>query len=675
MSKYPHVLSPLVVRGHVLKNRLEVSNSLPHFLQGNEPFPAESVITHYANNAKAGAAIVTCMGINNFSRDMIVPMEADFTHFPDFDLYNPACQNYLMQMADAIHYHGAVACMGFFVGPPSGYPLQKPDGSLEILRLSDIANSRPLSEEEVDPFGQSDMMTRSVKAALLNTTPEHMEFIADSLAQQVKILKFLDFDMVSIHLCYRGQLPTQFLSPLTNTRKDEYGGSLENRAKFPLMCLKKIREAAGRDMIVEILFSGEEPEGGYTMDEGVEFLKMAEPYVDIVQFRAGEADPNHPIPFEQEHTPFLKYAENAKKKGLKMKVACVGGFHYFDDVEAAVAEGKVDIVSAARAFISNPNYVQLMQEGRADDLVPCLRCNKCHGRGPHDPFVSVCSVNPRIGIEHRLDVLESPAQPGMRIAVIGGGPAGMKTAMDLCDRGHKVTLYEAEDHLGGAIYHADFVPFKWTLRDFKQYLIHQVEKRPIDVKLNTRATPEMVQAEGFDMVISALGASPAKPPIPGLDKPHVMVATESMIHPETVGHNVVVIGGGEVGVEAGMNLAQKGHEVTVLEMTHMLAPESTAIHYYSMFKDAWEKLPGFHSVVKATVTAVEDDKVTYLDADGVEHAIPCDSVVISLGMRAKTDEALAFSSTADRFAIIGDCKKPATVQQAMRQAYAVAHSI
>ena len=675
MSKYPHVLSPLVVRGHVLKNRLEVSNSLPHFLQGNEPFPAESVITHYANKAKAGAAIVTCMGINNFSRDMIVPMEADFTHFPDFDLYNPACQNYLMQMADAIHYHGAVACMGFFVGPPSGYPLQKPDGSLEILRLSDIANSRPLSEEEVDPFGQSDMMTRSVKAALLNTTPEHMEFIADSLAQQVKILKFLDFDMVSIHLCYRGQLPTQFLSPLTNTRKDEYGGSLENRAKFPLMCLKKIREAAGRDMIVEILFSGEEPEGGYTMDEGVEFLKMAEPYVDIVQFRAGEADPNHPIPFEQEHTPFLKYAENAKKKGLKMKVACVGGFHYFDDVEAAVAEGKVDIVSAARAFISNPNYVQLMQEGRADDLVPCLRCNKCHGRGPHDPFVSVCSVNPRIGIEHRLDVLESPAQPSMRIAVIGGGPAGMKTAMDLCDRGHKVTLYEAEDHLGGAIYHADFVPFKWTLRDFKQYLIHQVEKRPIDVKLNTRATPEMVQAEGFDMVISALGASPAKPPIPGLDKPHVMVATESMIHPETVGHNVVVIGGGEVGVEAGMNLAQKGHEVTVLEMTHMLAPESTAIHYYSMFKDAWEKLPGFHSVVKATVTAVEDDRVTYLDAEGVEHAIPCDSVVISLGMRAKTDEALAFSSTADRFAIIGDCKKPATVQQAMRQAYAVAHSI
>ena len=182
-------------------------------------------------------------------------------------------------------------------------------------------------------------------------------------------------------------------------------------------------------------------------------------------------------------------------------------------------------------------------------------------------------------------------------------------------------------------------------------------------------------AEGYDMVVSALGATPARPPIPGLDKPHVMVATESMIHPETVGDRVVVIGGGEVGMEAGMNLAQKGHEVTVLEMTHMLAPESTAIHYYSMFEEAWQALPTFHSVVNATVTAVEDNCVKYKDKVGVEHAIPCDSVVISLGMKPLQAEALAFSGTAGRFAIIGDCKKPATVQQAMRQAFAVSHNV
>ena len=674
--KYPHVLSPLVVRGHVLKNRMEAANSLPHFLQGPESFPADAVITHYANKAKAGAAIVTCMGINNFSRGMRVPMEADFTHFPDFDLYDPASQNYLLQLADAIHYHNSIACMGFFVGPPSGYPLQKPDGSLEIIRVRDIANLKPVTEEELDPFNQVDMFTRSTMPAVMNCTEELMDKIAESYAQQCSILKFLDFDMVSLHFCYRGQLPTQFLSPLTNKRTDEFNGSLENRAKFVLKILKKVREAVGPKFIIEILFSGEEPEGGYTKDDMVEYIKMFEPYIDIVQLRAGEADPNHPTGFNLEEQPTLKYAKYAKEHGVKALLGAVGGNHYFASVDKAVADGTVDIVAAARAFISNPNYVQLLQEGRDEDLVPCLRCNKCHGRGPHDPFVSVCSVNPLVGIEHRLDVLESKPLPSMKIAVIGGGPAGMKTAMELADRGHQVTLFEAADSLGGAIKHAEFVDFKWPLNDFRKYLIRQVEKRDnITVRLDTSATPDAIKAEGFDMVIPALGASPARPPIPGIDGKNVIVATESMIHPENVGRNVVVIGGGEVGVEAGMNLAEKGHEVTVLEMVDRLASESTAIHYYSMFEAAWKALPSFHSHVNATVTGIHADCVTYKDREGVEHAVPADTVVISLGMKAHTQEALAFFGSADRFALVGDCEKPATVQQAMRSAYAVSHSV
>ena len=202
-----------------------------------------------------------------------------------------------------------------------------------------------------------------------------------------------------------------------------------------------------------------------------------------------------------------------------------------------------------------------------------------------------------------------------------------------------------------------------------------MEKRDIDIRLSTRATPEMVKAEGFDMVISAVGATPAMPPIPGLDKPHVMVATQSMIHPETVGQNVVVIGGGEVGMEAGMNLANKGHEVTVLEMQGLLAAESTMIHYYTMFKAAWEAIPTLHPYTNARVTAINDDSVTYMDKEGVEHTVPADTVVVSLGMKALTDEALSFYGSADRFAMVGDCRKPATVEQAMRSAFAVSHSV
>lgn len=251
----------------------------------------------------------------------------------------------------------------------------------------------------------------------------------------------------------------------------------------------------------------------------------------------------------------------------------------------------------------------------------------------------------------------------------------MKAAIDLHDRGHRVTLFEAEDHLGGAIYHADFVSFKWTLRDFKDYLIRQVGKRRMDVRLNTRATPDLIRAEGFDVVIAALGAVPAKPPIPGIDGDNVCFAVESMIHPDRLGRDVVVIGGGEVGVEAGMNLAEKGHDVTVLEMRPELAMDTTMIHYRSMFQAAWEKLPNFRGICQATVTAITPEGVTYRNPEGEEHVVYAHSVVISAGMRSRQQEALAYYGSAERFFCIGDCDKTATVQQAMRSAFAVASQI
>ena len=675
MNSYPNLLKPLVVRNFTLRNRMESANSLPHFLQGPERYPADSVITHYANRAKSGAAIVTCMGINDFNEDKHMPMEMDGGHFPDFDLYDPQCQNYLLQLSDAIHYYGSIACMGFFVAS-SKYPILKKEhpmdeGHLEFIQLDNPMGPFPGSTPE-----QVEQFYEDVRAKVAALDVETMEKVAESYAQQCKILKFLGFDMASIHLCYRSQMPTRFLSPVTNHRTDEFGGSLENRARFPLMVLKKIREAVGPNFLIEILISGEEDDfGGYTLDDTVEFLRMCEPYVDIAQIRASDADPNHPTNYNPEETPFLRQAEYIKSKGVNMLIASVGGWQNPETAEKALAAGKIDLVSMARAWVSNPDYGKLVYEGRADDIVPCLRCNKCHGRGPNDPFVSVCSVNPKIGIEHRLHHLVSDPGPSKRIAVIGGGPAGMKAAMDLCDRGHKVTLFEAQDHLGGMIHHSEFVDFKWTLKDFKNYLIHQMEKRPIEVRLNTRATPEMISTEGFDIVIAALGAEPAMPPIPGIDSPNVLTGVDSMIHPEQTGHNVVVIGGGEVGVECGMNLAKKGREVTVLEMRPVLAMDTTMIHFRSMFEEAWNALPTFHGVTGARVTGITPEGVSYVDADGAEHTIPADSVVISAGMKSRREEALAFYGSADRFYLIGDCDRPATVQQAMRSAFATASQI
>ncbi len=674
-SAYPNLLKPLVIRGKVIRNRMESANSLPHFLQGPERFPADSVITHYANRAKSGAAIVTCMGINDFNEDKHAPMEMDIGHFPDYDLYNPQCQNYLLQMADAIHYYGSIACMGFFLAS-SKYTLLKKahpmdEGTLEYIQLDNPMGPFPNSTPE-----QLAEYYASVQAKVAALDVATMEKIAESYAQQCAILKRLGFDMASIHMCYRSQIPAKFLSPLTNARTDEFGGSLENRARFPLMILKKVREAVGPGFIIEILLSGEEEaEGGYSLDDAAEYLRMFAPYADICQVRASDADPNHPTNYNPHETPFLPQAAYLKSKNTGMLISSVGGWHNPATAEKALSEGQLDLISLARAWVSNPDFGQLVYEGRAEDIVPCLRCNKCHGRGPNDPFVSVCSVNPKIGIEHRLHYLLSQPGPSKRVAVLGGGPAGMKCAMDLCDRGHKVTLYEATDHLGGAIHHSDFVDFKWTLRDFKNYLIHQVNKRDIDIRLNTPATPEMIAAENYDVVVAALGATPSKPPIPGLDGEQVVFGAQSMIDPDALGHNVVVIGGGEVGVEAGMNLANKGHEVVVLEMRPQLAMDSTMIHFRSMFEEAWLAIPNFRGITGVRVTGVTPQGVSYADSEGVEHTVPADSVVVSAGMRARQTEALSFYGTAPRFYQIGDCCAPGTVQQAMRTAFATAGQI
>ena len=671
--KYPHLMSPLVVRGKVLKNRLAASNSLPHFLQGPEPYPADTVIAHYENKAKS-AAIVTCMGINNFSRGKQLPMFLDFGHFPDFDLYDTCCQNYLLQLADSIHFYDSIACMGIFVGPPSAYPIMRPkatnlpneNGPQNAFEQTQSLNAPPPVEFDLEKIPAHEDPAWY--------TDQQLEDIAFSYAEQAGILQMLDFDMISIHMCYNANLPARMFSKKLNTRTDKWGGSLENRMRFPLLVLQKVRQKVGPRMIIEIQWSAEE-DGGYDLEESAAFLNEAKKYIDIVQLRYYEVDHAHPISFNLEHTPFLHYGAYMKEHVPGLVIGVIGGFHYPEDCERAIAEGKADIIYTARAYVSNPDYGQLVMEGRDDDIVPCLRCNKCHGRGEHDPFVSVCSVNPLIGLEQKVDRMKIPTKGGKRVALIGGGPAAMRCAMYLQDRGHIPVIYEKGPVLGGAIIHADYADFKWTLKDFKDFLIHQIDKRGIAVHLNTEATPEMIAAENYDVVIAATGATPILLPIPGADPERVVFCQEGFAHPEKLGHNVVIIGGGEVGCEMGIYLARLGHSATVLEMRDRLSADSTAIHYYSMFQEAWENEPNFHGITGAKVAAIRDGAVEYGDRDGNLVSVPADSVIMSAGMRANQQQAMKFYGCAKEFYMIGDCKKPATIQQAMRSAYSTAMRI
>ncbi len=660
-NPYPHLLSPLKVGKFILKNRMQSSNSLPHFSQGPEEYPAEATMAHFIGRARTGAAFVTFAGMDDNIENPPLPDTLDVSHFPDFDIHNPKCQNYLVEMIEAMHYTGSLVSGSLFSANKK-YRYTNEEGVEEIIDANPPIDLG---------LGATSMMYQFVGDEI---PAENLYKIAKSYGQRAAFYKRLGFDAVTIHMSYRAQLPGQLLSPLSNRRTDEFGGSFEGRCRFPLLMLEEVKKAVGNDMLIEIQFSAEEPEGGYTIEEGIEFLKLAQKYVDIVQVRSAEGDPNHPIPFELNPTPFLELAGKIKAAGLDFLVSNVGGYFDPDIADKAIAEGKLDLVAMARAWISNPNYGELLYAGRKDDIVPCLRCNKCHGRGKNDIMTTCCSVNPKFGFEMVDRYVVTPPEGSKTIAIIGGGPGGMRTALYLADRGHKVTIYEKEAELGGAIKHADYIPFKWTLRDYKNYLIHQVHKKGIKVVLNTAATPEMVE-DRYDVVIAAVGAQPIVPRIPGADGANVTVATDAIMHKEKIGKNVVVIGGGEVGVETGMFLAQNGHEVTVVEMRDELAADTTVMHYRSMFSAAWEAIPTFHYVLNATAKEITADHVTYTDKDGVDHDLPADSVVLSVGMRSKSDEALSFYGTNPGFYMVGDCRKPGTIQTTNRSAYVTANNI
>ena len=512
-------------------------------------------------------------------------------------------------------------------------------------------------------------------------TVADMEEIAALFGEYAHWAQIANFDGLLLHYGH-GWLFNYFLSPLTNHRTDEYGGSIENRCRFPLMVIKEIRRVVGDSLLIELRLNGTDGvEGGITPEECAEQVKIFQDYVDMVHITCGHRIDAFTRP-KMHPTGFDPVAHNAwaseivKKSGVTIPIGLVGGVYDPAVAEEVLAKGQADYVLMARSAMADPEIIKKAKEGREDDIRPCLRCDYCldHGRRvaiskdlhllTYPSYDRTCMVNP-LQFQSAQKTRIPPAERHKKVAVIGGGVAGMNAAISCADRGHSVVLYEKTDRLGGQALLSDPMWFKKEMKLFHEYLERQIKKRPaITVVYNTEATREIVEENDFDAVIVAVGAEQIVPRIPGVEK--AKMSFDVFGHEDTVGKKVVIIGGGAIGVELGIHLNGLGHECTVVEMGEFIAAKAQLTER-TAYLNAIKKY-NVKTMVNARCTEITDKGATVETPEGTQ-LLEADTVIIAVGTKPLAKVRDEFKDVAFDVINVGDCVEASSIVHAVHTGF------
>jgi 2,4-dienoyl-CoA reductase-like NADH-dependent reductase (Old Yellow Enzyme family)/thioredoxin reductase len=655
MKEYPNLFSPIKIGKVIFKNRLAMAPlTSDNCIVDNRP--SDQGIAFYETRARGGFAQVT-----------VGEADVDWEYGNRSDAFNKISDpnpkfwhtNAFYELTMAIKRHGAVASMEINHAGAANHP------------KNIIGHKNPIG-----PSGY----VREDGIVVDEMNEKMMNSVADNFARAASYLKLVGFDMCMVHGGH-GWLLGQFLSPHMNKRTDNYGGSRENRARFPLMVIDRIRAAVGPDFLIEYRLSGEElVPGGITIEDTVDFARRIEKKANIIHVSVGvynlHVESRTFSSMYDAHGCNVDLAE-AVKKAVSIPVAVVGGINDPALAEKIIAEGKADIVALGRQALADPEFPNKALTGRTDEISPCIRC------GCFNPMLQIegeitpphtfqCTVNPASSKELRM-MLSPGVKSVKNVIIAGGGPGGMYASITAAERGHHVILLEQTDSLGGLLKFTDTDTYKDDLRRYKNSLIKRIGKLKIDVRLNTEATPELIAKENPDVLIVAVGSKPITPRIAGIDGPNVMQALETYWNPEKVGKMVVMIGGGLVGCETGLHLAAQGKTVTVVEMMDNLAVDATESHKIALMKKMEVEVKSYTGM---KCTEITSKGIKVIAKDGAEKFIEADTVVYAVGMKAHSDKALKLCEAAPRqYFLIGDCVSPRKVKEAVHEGYHAAMDI
>jgi 2,4-dienoyl-CoA reductase-like NADH-dependent reductase (Old Yellow Enzyme family) len=540
-NRCPHLLSPLRIRNVVLKNRIMHTVSPTYFMQGPENFPAEMYRNHYSNMAKNAAIVSMSTHYGTYPKTYVKGQHGPSANFCD-DIWQdiPPVENYVDRLIEDIHSEGALI---LHVGNTGGQGnLGVPGGGI----VPGQPGQQGAAGAQGGMPGGMPGAAAGGQGGMPGGMPGGQQGAEGGRGGMPQMASKTDDEIVA-----------------EAKEKEDRGYDVYQLNTSSLEAAKKVRAATNLILMSSLRIGM----GGYNtsaqdtnqptadqLEQAVEAARKLEGIVDYVQIRVSE----HPNAWNQDEDKpkALAYAEAIKKAGIKVLTCPTAGFHDVLANDLYIANGQADMIGMTTPFFADRELVRKVKEGRADDIIPCIACWNCHGismtKGPWHS--SLCSVNPTWGLPpYKMQSFMTPRK-SKKVAVIGGGPAGMKAALTAAERGHKVTLYEKDAALGGLLKIADKSKTRWTFRKYKEWLISQVKKNGIDVKTNTAATPEMIKAGGFEAVLVATGAEPviSKMKVEGAKSFNIL---EAYAKKDELGQNVVVIGAGKYGFELALGLA------------------------------------------------------------------------------------------------------------------------
>ena len=662
------LLTPIDVGTIRLKNRIVMPAM--HLLYTPEGEVTDQLVAFYAERARGGAGLIIVGGctIDEYSggSNMIGL---------DHDRFMPG----LKRLAKEVHSSGALI-------------------GAQLYHAGRYAHSALIGRQAIAPSAITSRFTREEPREM---TKEDIKKVIDNYAKAAARAKEAGFDVVEI-LGSAGYIISQFLSPITNKRTDEYGGNLENRMRFGLEVADAVRKAVGKDFTVFIRIAGNDfmPGGNTNKEARIFAAALAGHGIDAFNVTGGWHETRVPqIPMEVPRAGFAYLARGIKDVVDKPVIAC----NRINDpmlAERLIIDGMADMVGFARGLIADPMMPEKLMQGRAEEIMPCIGCNQ----GCFDHVFSLkpveCLVNPRAGSESKIQ-LQVKVSSRKHIMVIGGGPAGLSAAAEAARVGHKVSLYESSDKLGGQLYLAGALEERKEFVTLAKALAEQVVAQGVSVHTGVRVDGNTVRDNAPDVVIIATGGRPVTPPIPGVEGKNVVQAWDVLSGRASVGKDVLIIGGGAVGIETAIYLAKIGTiDAETLRFLFLYNAEDTDtlrevstrgiknVRIIEMldrlgsdigFTTRWIELGMLrrHGVKGATGVMAKEitPEGVVVERAGKQEFMPCDTVVLAVGTVPVNSLKGNLEPMGMEVRLIGDAKKPRKAFDAIREGFYTAREI